>query len=149
VVQEYIVDASVLVQAFVVEPDTKRVRSLLRTLYEKPNPAVLHVPEFCLLECTNILWKQVRFHAAKQAEIQKALIALLNTPLTVEPVTTLLPRALDIGAEYNLAVYDSLYIAMSEQLNHPLITIDQRQSSAAEKVGIRLKLLSDFPEFTD
>lgn len=148
-VQEYIVDASVLIQAFVVEPNTRRVRTLLKTLYEAPSPAVLHIPEFCLLECTNILWKKVQFHGSKLADMQRAVIALLNAPLTVEPVTSMLPRALDIGAAHNLAIYDSLYIALSEKLTHPLITVDQRQQSTAEKVGIRLKPLSDFPEFTD
>jgi len=145
VVQEYIVDASVLIQGFIRDTDTARAQTLLKSLFD-PEPAILHIPEFCLLECTNILWKQVQFHSIPLVGMQKAVNRLLSTPLTVQPVIGLLPRALTIGVQENLAIYDSLYLALGESLKHPLITVDVRQAAAANKVGIALKALTDFPE---
>jgi predicted nucleic acid-binding protein len=135
-----------LIQGFIREANTARVQTLLKSLFDK-EPAVIHVPEFCLLECTNVLWKQMRFHGVSQATTQKALNSLMVTPVTIQPVIDLLPRALIIGNEHNLAIYDSIYIAMSEKLEHSLITVDIRQASVAATVGITLKSLSDFPKF--
>ena len=53
-VQQYVVDASVLIQAFVRDKDTPRVRTLLHSAFQQ-EPTILHVPEFCLLECANVL----------------------------------------------------------------------------------------------
>jgi len=148
VVQNLIVDTSVLIQAFIRDQDTARARTLLRGIFDPSNPPVLHVPEFCLLECTNILWKRVRFQSTSLAAMQRALNALLAMPLTVQPVITLLPRALALGVGHHLAVYDSLYIALAESLHYPLITVDQRQGAVASAAGILLKPLTDFPPYS-
>ena len=139
----YIVDASVLIQAYVQEPDTARIQTLIARLGEY-EPDIIHVPEFCLLECTNILWKHVRFHNMLVATAQEAIEAMGALPLHVHPVIELLPRALSIGLEQRIAIYDSLYIALAEMLDHPLITADARQSDAAQSAGVSLKPLDDF-----
>ncbi len=147
-VQNFIVDTSVLIQAFIRDQDTARARTLLRGVFDPNDPTVIHVPEFCLLECTNILWKRVRFQSSSLGAMQRALNALLATPLTVQPVITLLPRALTLGVSHNLAVYDALYIALAESLRYPLITVDQRQGNVAVAAGIILKPLTDFPPYS-
>ncbi len=43
-----------------------------------------------------------------------------------------------------LAIYDSLYIALAQSLDLPLITVDERQSVAATASGIIVKPISDF-----
>jgi predicted nucleic acid-binding protein len=55
-----------------------------------------------------------------------------------------MPDALSIGLKYNLAVYDSLYLAMAKKLNLPFITVDVRQEAAAKAEGISLKSITDF-----
>ncbi len=130
-VQNFVVDTSVLIQAFIRDQDTARARSILRSIFDPDNPTVIHVPEFCLLECANILWKRVQFQSTPLDVMQRTLNTLLATPLTVQPVITLLPRALALGVSHHLAVYDALYIALAESLRHPLITVDQRQRSVA------------------
>lgn len=146
-VQNYVVDTSVLIQAYIRDQDTARARTLLHGMFDPDNPTVIHVLEFSLLECANILWKRVQFHGTPLDAMQRALNALLATPLTVQPAVTLLPRALALGVSHNLAVYDALYIALAESLRYPLITVDQRQAQAAIAAGANLKQLSDFPPF--
>lgn len=65
-------------------------------------------------------------------------------PLISHSVSDLMPNALRIGLKYNLAVYDSLYIAMGMRLNLPLITVDAKQEAAAKAEGIQLKAITDF-----
>jgi predicted nucleic acid-binding protein len=143
--ERYVIDASALIQGYIADSDTKRVLSLLKQLFE-PNPIELHIPEFCLLECSNILWKQVRFHGMPLVDAQKALTSLLSTPMTVHSASPFLARALAIATTHQLAVYDSIYIALSEKLGYPLVSVDSKQTQVATAVGLTLKALSDFPE---
>lgn len=48
----YIVDANGVIRRFIIEPYTPEVRALLARMYQGDD---LYVPEFCLLECVNVL----------------------------------------------------------------------------------------------
>ncbi|HEX9839781.1 MAG TPA: type II toxin-antitoxin system VapC family toxin [Anaerolineales bacterium] len=72
------------------------------------------------------------------------VFAVHTLPLTVMLVRDLLPRGLQIGLTHQLALYDSVYIALAEKLNYPLITADERQERAASAEGITIKALTDF-----
>jgi len=138
---QYIVDASVVVQRLIYDTHTTNAKALFRhvgTLHE------LYVPEFCLLECTNVLWKQVRFHGMSQSDAEILIDDLSNLPFMIIPATSLLKRGLQIGLLHQLAVYDSVYIALAEHLGYPLITTDARQEQAAKALGIPIKPITDF-----
>ncbi|GAA6619166.1 type II toxin-antitoxin system VapC family toxin [Scytonema sp. NUACC26] len=119
----YVVDTSVVIQRFIRETYTPQARVLLAQMNQGYQ---LRVPEFCLLECANVFWKQVRFQGMSQVEAEQLLIELLALPFQIMPVGNLLPRALQIGLSYQLAVYESFYIALAKSLSCPLITVDQR-----------------------
>ncbi|UBF24989.1 type II toxin-antitoxin system VapC family toxin [Kovacikia minuta CCNUW1] len=104
----------------------------------------LYIPEFCLLECTNVLWKHVRFDGLPQADAVEIITDLLKLPFQIVAVHPLLSRALQIGLTNQLAVYDSLYIALALELDCPLITVDTRQATAAIASGATLKAITDF-----
>jgi len=140
---QFVVDTSVLVQAFVEDKESPHVLTLIRELAKKET-TLLYVPEFCILECTNVLWKRVKNFGLPLEVAITALDTLLNTSLTIELTAPLAQRALIIGLEHNLAIYDSVYIAMAEKLGVPLITVDARQAKAAQVVGIALKSITDF-----
>ncbi len=144
----WVLDASVLIQAYVREADSARVRTLLLSL-KSPQPDQLHIPEFCLLECANILWKHVRFSGMSVFQARRSIDEMRALPLSVYPASRLLPRALMIGLDHQIAVYDSLYIALAEIMGHPLITADERQAKTATALGVTIKPLSDFPEYVD
>ncbi len=75
----------------------------------------------------------------------KALITdLRDLPLTIAMMSELLERSLDIGLAHALAIYDSAYIALAQNLEIPLITADTKQTNAAQSVGAKLKPLTDF-----
>ena len=145
---KFVIDANVLIQAFVGESDSARVETILQAL-AKPEPDMLCAPEFCILECVNILWKQVRFNGMPPAEAQRSIKEMSELPLTLLPTIDLLPRAFTIGITHQMAIYDSLYIALAESLGCPLLTVDQRQATVATLNNVLVKPITDFPEFIE
>lgn len=138
---DYIVDASVVVQYMITDTYTAYARALFLNLTQHDK---IHVPEFCLLECTNVLWKQVRFNGMNASDASILVTELTLLPLDVTASKLILHRALEIGVQHQLAVYDSTYIALAKRLGYPLVTVDVRQADAARAVGVTLKSVTDF-----
>jgi predicted nucleic acid-binding protein len=139
--ERYVVDTSVVIQRLIVETNTPQVRRLFAQMNQG---LVIIVPEFCLLECANVLWKQIRFQGMPQQTAEHLLAELLALPLQVLSVGQFIPRALQIGLATQLAIYDSLYLALAEYLNCALITVDQKQAEAAVSLQIPIKAIADF-----
>jgi predicted nucleic acid-binding protein len=138
-----VIDASVLIQAYVKEVNTDNVLEMLDRL-QRPSDLTLHAPEFCAIECTNILWQHVRRHGMPVAVAQVAVKDILDLPLTIHLAASYLPDALAVGLELQLAIYDSIYIALAKSLGFPLVTVDLKQERAAIAAGIRVKSIFDF-----
>lgn len=138
---QYVVDASVVIQHFITDTYTANADALFDEL---GNSIELFVPEFCLLECSNVIWKEVRLRGMPQVRAENLIDDLEGATLTIIPASGLLKRALHIGLVHQLAIYDSVYIALAERLGYPLITVDGKQATAAATVGITLKSITDF-----
>ena len=137
----YIVDTSVLADFLVTGTYTPNVETLILSLDRTTN---LLVPEFSLVECTNVLWKRVRFQNLPQEEAETLIADLRLLPLIFMSINTVLTRSLQIGVEHQLAIYDSVYIALAEKYGYPLITADTKQEKAARSVGVTIKPITDF-----
>ncbi len=142
----YVVDASIVIQRFIRDSYTMQARTLFDGLKLSDK---LYVPEFCLLECTNVLWKQVRFQGMPEQQAIQAIINLNVLPLRILKVRGRLISALQIGLEYKLALYDSVYVAMALQLKCPPITVDEKQKNAALASGVSVKPITDFMPSTE
>ena len=138
----YIVDASVVADFLVSGVYTANAKGLIRSVGD--SQTTIFVPGFCLVECTNVLWKRVRSQDISQEQAETLADDLLMLPLSIVSVDTLFRRALQIGVAHQLAIYDSIYIALAEKYNYPLITADVRQEAAAKTVGVLLKPITDF-----
>lgn len=138
---DYVVDASVIIEYLIETTYTANAEALIDHLADTDR---LIVPEFCLLECTNVLWKQVRFQGMAEAQSQELPTDLRSLRLSRVEVKEDLDTALKIGVKHKLAVYDSAYIALALRLGYPIITIDQPQSRAASAEGVSLKSIMDF-----
>lgn len=137
----YVVDASVIIEYLIEGSYTRHARSFFATITAVDRIAV---PEFCLLECTNVIWKEVRFNRMPRIDAQKHLRLLRIMKLNRAPVKQLLGQALEIALDHNLAIYDSAYIALAMRSGYPLITLDQPQSRAASAEGVRVIPVTDF-----
>ena len=137
----YIVDASVVIEYFITGPFTQHAIAFFDQTATRDQ---LTVPEFCLLECTNVIWKQVRFNGLPRQNAENMVRALSLLKLRRVPVKALLRQALSIGLDHNLAVYDSSYIALAQHYRTSFITIDVRQQQAALDERVTIKALTDF-----
>ena len=138
----YVVDASVVIQRLITDTHSSHVKVLFSGLANSKDE--LWIPEFCLLECANVLWKQVRFSGLPDDQAVQLIQDLVALPLHVAPVSALFSKALRIGLDHKLAMYDSVYIAMASHLGYALITVDTQQEKAAQDVGVVLKNITDF-----
>jgi predicted nucleic acid-binding protein len=137
----YIVDASVVIEYFVTGPFTQHAIAFFDQTTAQD---VLTVPEFCLLECTNVIWKQVRFNGLPHQDAEDMVQTLSFLKLRRVPVKALLKQALTIALKHQLAVYDSSYIALAQHYRTSFITIDVRQQQVAIAEQVLIKPLTDF-----
>jgi len=140
---QYVVDASVVIQLLITDTYSSETENLFASI---PQGNKLIVPEFGLLECTNVLWKHVRFHNLNANDASMLVNDLIQLDIVITPAIGLMPRALQVGLAHQLAIYDSIYIALAEQLKCSLITVDKRQAKAAQAETIKLKDISDFSQ---
>jgi predicted nucleic acid-binding protein len=138
---DYIIDASVVIEFLIVGPYRVNATAFFSQI---TNADDLIVPEFCLLECTNVIWKQVRFQGMTRADAKTLLKALRMLKLERAPMKRLLDRTLEIALDNQLAVYDAGYIALALNNGYPLITLDEPQRRAAVVEGVSLKPITDF-----
>ena len=123
--RDYVVDASVGIKLFLHEEWTDVVERVFDGLSEDV-PAQLYVPELFYIECANILWKYVRRFAYPVQDAQTDLQKLRQLALEVVATDSVLVNAFDLAVKHGLTVYDACYVAMSHQLQLPLLTADER-----------------------
>lgn len=139
-VQAYVIDTSALIQAFIQDTFTTQALSLIKQVFTAG--VLLHTPEFVLLECGNIVWKQTQFGGLSLSGAQTAIKKIQSVPIKYHIAIQFLPRAIEIGVQNRLAIYDSIVVTLAENLRLPLITHDQRQATIAQAIGITVKPLN-------
>lgn len=143
--EQYIVDTSVLIQAFIEDSESRRASTLI---YRAGTEQItIHTFDFSLVESANMLWKRVGAGSASRDAVKQLLKIILEVPLTMHTVDDLLEPAIEIALDHRLAVYDAVPIALAVKLDTPFITVDQKQGKAAAAVGVMLKPITDFPEY--
>ncbi len=84
--KHYIIDASVVIQRFIQQEYTPQTKILFNHLLEGDQ---FYIPEFCLLECTNIIWKQARFYGLPEDQAQLLIQDLQAISFQIYPVSNL------------------------------------------------------------
>jgi predicted nucleic acid-binding protein len=137
----YIVDASVVAEYLVTGPFTTQATAFFRGAFAGDQ---FTVPEICLNECANVIWKAIRFRGMPPSQGFQALLDLKALPLKRTPTKSILSLALSIGLKHDLAIYDSLYIALAQRSQLPFVTLDVKQGKVASTEGIITLSISQF-----
>ncbi len=139
----YVVDASVGMKFFLVEPLSDRARALFAHLSAEP-PGTLHVPDLFYVECANTLWKRVRRSGLSIEVATRHLRAIRGLALSVTPTDQLLQDALRIAIDLDITAYDACYVALSRRVGAPLVTTDERLARKAAG-ACEIMSLKDLP----
>ena len=140
-----VVDASVGIKLFLVEPLAGRADHLFGFLAASP-PARLHVPDLFYVECTNILWKYARRFGYSPEAARQDVADLVRLPLLAVPTADLAEDALALALEHGITAYDAAYVALAQRLSLPLVTADEALVRRLDGAGLDVRWLGDWPE---
>lgn len=115
-----VVDASVAIKWFIVEPGRPEAKRLL------DGGHVLVAPELIVAEVVNVVWK--RLMAGTIARSQAADVPRELPQLFAElcPLAPLADRALAMAEKLRHPAYDCFYLALAEARDAQLATADRR-----------------------
>lgn len=123
-----IVDASVWGAWFFNEPQAPLARAVLDM---KP----LLAPDLVLTELASIAAKKVW---RGEASVDAGLRAIASLPHFADLAETapLAAEALRLAANHRFSAYDACYVALAQQTNLRVATLDRRLAERASKVGL-------------
>jgi predicted nucleic acid-binding protein len=139
-----VVDASVGIKLFLVEPLSDRADALFAHLADDP-PGQFYVPDLFFIECTNILWKYVQRFGYPAGVAQQDVADLTKLPLRVVSTVALAQAALELSVQHGSTAYDSAYIVLARQLSLPLVTADEALVRRFENTSLGVRFLGDWP----
>jgi predicted nucleic acid-binding protein len=130
-----VVDSSIVAKWILPEADSAVAQLFLAQSAQKNERLV--ILDLVYAEVANAIWKQHHRGLATLDEARAFLASLLRCPVQVEPATRVLQSALEIAAKHHRSVYDSLFVALVQNLSLPGITADEPLYQAVK---------NDFPQ---
>jgi predicted nucleic acid-binding protein len=117
-----VVDASVVVKWFLPEQHSDEALLIREGFVDGTYQLI--APDLVLSELANVLWKRRELiDEAASLDIIRDLLAL---GIALVPSEQLIMRAYRLARQHDRTVYDSLYLALAESRNCPLVTADMR-----------------------
>lgn len=121
---QVVADASVAVKWYLPEAHSREAVRLLNPAFD------LYAPDLLFSEIGNILWKR-RTKGELSHEKAITIIAAINAvSFTIVSSQSLMPSALNIACKYQRTFYDSVYIAIAQTQNCPMVTADLKLYNA-------------------
>ena len=131
-----VVDSSALISSLVDLEDGKWVRGYTS------GGTIINCPSFIQVECANGLRRLERVGTVSSAMAVFAINQMLELDIRLFPFAPYAARIWEL--RHNLTAYDAWYVALAEDLDCPLVTLDRRISRAG---GVRCEVLT--PPDTD
>ncbi len=122
-----VADASAIAELLLARPAAAKIRKAL-----SPHPE-LHIPEHFHVELLSMLRRYAIRKELSQRRAAEALAALADLRAVRYPVIELADAVWDLRSE--LTAYDAAYLALAQQLDIGLITLDAGLAKAAARKG--------------
>ena len=135
-------DSSVVAKWILPEPDSALAERLITEVALKGERLI--VLDLVFVEVTNAIWKLHHRGLVTVEETRQFLDKLLRIPVHVESATRLLQPALEIAVKHQRAVYDALFVALSEDMKLQGVTADEPLYNATHNDFPQIVLLRDW-----
>jgi predicted nucleic acid-binding protein len=132
------------IKLFLIEPLTERADALFSHLSESPG-ATFYVPDLFYIECTNILYKYVRWHGYGLEDAERDLGSLLRLPLHAVATREVAQDAISLAAAHGVSAYDAAYVALGARLALPVVTADESLARRLAGSGLDIRWLGVWP----
>jgi predicted nucleic acid-binding protein len=140
---DYVVDASVLAKWILSGEPYEEIALRLKDDNVK-GVANLHSPSISLYELGNVLWKATKKSRISSDGASKALEAIALMRLSFHELNQDdISKSFKIAYLLNMTVYDASYLHLSVKLSIPLLTADEKLSTAS-KSGYKVVQLKDY-----
>ncbi len=138
-----VIDSSVALKWFVTEPYTAEARRILDG-YRRGDFTFL-APDLIYAEVGNVLWKKHHFQGLSAADAQQIITEFQTVSFVITPTAKLLDHAFRLAVTHQRTVYDSVYLALSEQESCQVVTADERLVSAVRPRFTNIVWLANWP----
>jgi predicted nucleic acid-binding protein len=126
--ERVIVDSSVVVKWFIVEPYSTEARRILDGY--QAGALALIAPDLIYAEVGNVIWKKHRFHGLAAADAQLIIQAFQGLTIALTSTAELLNDAYQLAVTHQRTVYDSLYLALGRRERCRFVTADEKLALA-------------------
>lgn len=137
-----VIDTNIAIKQFITDPLTPKVNRLFDHLIDPS--AEFYVPDLFYIESANVLCKYVRAKLYTAEQIEADLTDLKALRFQVTPTQQLIVKAADLALKYGITAYDACYVALSEQVGAPLLTLDERLFNALAGSRLDVQLFTNF-----
>ena len=121
-----VIDASVAIKWLLPEDGSEFALSILEQGFS------LAAPDLIVSEIGNVLWKKSRTGKISPQTSVRLLTEFQNLSMRIISSAKIATIALGIAQRYDRSYYDSLYLALAETLEAPLVTADQKFRNALQ-----------------
>jgi len=132
-----VLDASVIYKWYVEEEDTEKALFLREDFKKGIKTAI---PDFLFHELANALRYNPKIERKEVEEIIENISELGLEVIIMAP--TLTKKALKFAYDYQISIYDSLYLALAQSLEFEFITADRRLYEKTKRLWF-VKYLKD------
>ncbi len=101
-------------------------------------------PDLVISECGNVFWRRCRQGDITAEEAAQSIADLLTLDIPLVPASSLAQAALRLALQHQRTVYDSLYLALAQERDCPLMTADERFFNAVSSQFPHLQLLRNW-----
>ena len=137
-----VIDASVGIKQFIPDLLSDKVKQLFSYL-NQPNTEFF-VPDLFYIESTNILWKYVRAGLYSVTDVPKDLADLKSLSLQVVATAELMESAFEIAHNHQISAYNGAYVALSNKVKAPLLTLDKKLINALSNTSYDIHSFTEF-----
>jgi predicted nucleic acid-binding protein len=141
-----VVDSSVAIKWFVVEPYSTEAHYILEEY--QAGTLTLLAPDLLYAEVGNIVWKKHRFQGLAAEDAEEVLSAFRLVTFMVTSCAPLLEEAYRLAVAHQRTVYDAMYLALSLREHCRWVTADERIANALGAIFPQIIWVANWPQRT-